>query len=371
MAMQKRVAAGLGAAFVVVVAVTGTNATAQAPKVALPFDAELVKPLGFRSGPTLTATPVFPQRNYLQPPTRVKLLTVTGSLGAPGAFCKAESLGQQGYLRCDDMTAFKAAAVAPATPSLAAPSGRAGEVPFTRRNRFGVSCRTFEQCKDYCKAACDILPTGGSKCDRIATTGDGLLPPSSPLLKDLKATLPEKDMKHVKIDGRERATDEVIAGLRKLDAWLAASPERAKHNYSVVISNCWRDGTEENKKECWFVNKGIDPQKEKMLALPGANAHSSGKACDLYLVDAAGKRAMDVCSGNERTGAAIDAKTASRLLDDALTNAQVGAVRLNYEPWHYEWGGTSGGSTCRCKGPDCNASFWPPLCNPSGCAVRR
>ena len=56
------------------------TATAQGGSPAFPFDAELAKPLGFRTKPGLDAPHVLPHpNNYLQPPTRVKILSATGA----------------------------------------------------------------------------------------------------------------------------------------------------------------------------------------------------------------------------------------------------------------------------------------------------
>ena len=82
---------------------------------------ELTKPLGFRVGPGLSAAPVLANRNYLQPPTRVKVVAVQGSFGSAGAFCAVEYLGNKGYIRCDDTSALK---LAPASAPAPGSSGR-------------------------------------------------------------------------------------------------------------------------------------------------------------------------------------------------------------------------------------------------------
>jgi hypothetical protein len=246
-----------------------------------------------------------------------------------------------------------------------APADTASDLPrYTRRNAFGVSCGNMESCTEFCKKACDILPSGGAHCPRVPG-GDGLIPGDSPLLKPLPANLT-----HVKVDRGDKGTQEVIEGLKRLDAWLAASKERAEKNYKVHVSNCWRDGIHDSKVECYFIMKGRNPQAELKLAKPGATPHSSGKACDIHLIDAQGRNAIpnNACTADARTGSSIDFKTASRMLDEALTNDQVGAQRLNYEAWHYEWGGAVKDGDCRCKAPECQQKFWPPTCKPStGC----
>jgi hypothetical protein len=223
------------------------------------------------------------------------------------------------------------------------------------KNTFGVHCGSWEDCKAFCAEACDVdATTGRISCPRVPTEGAGLLPADSPLLE------PIPKMKYVKSDSsRNRATARVIEGLQKLDAWLEKSPERAKFGTTVLVRSCWRDGTYDSKKECYFIMKGKDP-KGLGLSWPGANAHSAGNACDIVLVDAKGREAT-ACSADAESelGAGIDFRTASRLLDEALTNDTVGAKRLNYEAWHYEWGGPS---KCRCKAPACANDYWPPRC---------
>jgi hypothetical protein len=137
------------------------------------------------------------------------------------------------------------------------------------------------------------------------------------------------------------------------------SPDRAKYGYTVHVNNCWRSGTFDTQKECYFVMKGQNPQSLG-LAFPGATPHSGGKACDIVLVDSRGKEATACSAASEKhLGASIDFRMASRLLDEAITNDIVGAKRLDYEAWHYEWGGPA---ASRCKAPDCANNHWPPLC---------
>lgn len=227
---------------------------------------------------------------------------------------------------------------------------------YSTTNSFGVACRGMEDCTRFCAAACDVLPSGGAHCTRVPT-GDGLLPASSSLLKPLPK------MKYVEADSGERATEETVEGLKRLDAWLESSPDRENYGYTVRVNNCWRDGIYDIKKECYFILKGRDPN-ELGLAWPGASGHSGGKSCDIVLVDAKGKQATSCSAAAEKKlGAGIDFRTASRLLDEALTNDTVGARRLDFEAWHYEWNGPT---DCRCQAPDCANEFWPPMCSWEG-----
>ena len=227
---------------------------------------------------------------------------------------------------------------------------------YSTTNSFGVACRGMEDCTRFCKAACDVLPSGGAHCTRVPT-GDGLLPAESPLLERLPK------MKYVTADSGARAVEETVEGLKRLDEWLESSPDRKEYGYTVRVNNCWRDGINDIKKECYFILKGKDPN-ELGLAWPGASAHSGGKGCDIVLVDAKGKPATSCSAAAEsRLDAGIDFRTASRLLDEALTNDTVGARRLDYEAWHYEWDGPT---ACRCKAPDCADDYWPPMCSWDG-----
>jgi hypothetical protein len=261
---------------------TESPATAQGNTPAIPFEAELVRALGFRTAPGLNAPHVIPTRNYLQPPSRVKITGSTKPLGTADAFCEAEYAGKKGYIRCDDMAAFRV--VPAATPS----SGGNGQWPS--RNKFGVSCgNDMASCKAFCSKYCDTSADGSVTCTRIPQTGDGLLPGSSPLLQPLPK------LKYVKTDSSDKATQETIDGLKRLDAWLATSADRAKYKYSMKVTNCWRDGDDDNRKECWFILKRNKDPRDLQLAMPGASAHSGGRGCDIFLLDENGTVANHEC----------------------------------------------------------------------------
>jgi hypothetical protein len=44
------------------------------------------------------------------------------------------------------------------------------------------------------------------------------------------------------------------------------------------------------------------------------------------------------------------------MLDEEVTNPDVGGRRLTFEAWHYEW---TDETRSRCKDPDCAQKFWP------------
>jgi hypothetical protein len=178
-----------------------------------------------------------------------------------------------------------------------------------------------------------------------------------------------------------RATRPVIEGLQRLDARLATSPNRRKYNYTVRVVSCYRPHLEDTEPECGFVLKAmrvIEKYPEKRaewepklnpqnlgLAWPGAMPHSAGTACDLVLVDAQDRDSFDWRAGvRGAPQSSIDQRVASKMLDEEVTDSTVGALRLNYEAWHFEWGGPTGG---RCKDPDCATRHYPacgkPNCN--------
>lgn len=137
------------AAISLIALASSTNATAQvAAPTKLPAELELVKPLGFRTGPSLGATPVMPNLNYLQPPTRVTVVAIQGTFGAPGTFCQVELRGKRGFVRCDDASAFRAPAPAqPSGPS--GPSGTRGKPAVVTRTATGMRCQPDVEYTNY------------------------------------------------------------------------------------------------------------------------------------------------------------------------------------------------------------------------------
>jgi D-alanyl-D-alanine dipeptidase len=345
-------------------------ASSSADSNATPHDVELTKPLGFRTKPGVDASVPFvlAHEHYLPASSFVTLTgTVVTSKGAAAtkgdadAFCQAEYEGHHGWLHCD---AASVAVMKPAAPG------------FRHKNSYGVTCAdgrdNWAACKKFCASVCDA----NGDCSRMPTSGDGLMDKNSPTLK----AVPKLSHVHTASDRCEkgvchtmhtacskdadcfvRATQEAIDGLRKVDE-LLATPAYA--GYSLEVTNCWRDGVWESKEECYFVVKGKNPVSEMMLAWPGANPHSSGHACDVYLYKHGKEvlghgvpdKAKNSCTNME------GAKDASRTLDELMTKS--GAKRLIYEPWHFEW---NGGNGCRCEAPACNDKYWPPACTSSQC----
>jgi hypothetical protein len=249
-------------------------------------------------------------------------------------------------------------------------------------------CSDVESCKSFCSCACTLHLNkwkhpkdtpggsgndGATECPGVPQAGKGIAPP------DDLTSIPS--MQYVKASPGARATVEVVDGLKRLDAYLATSPSRVKYKYTVVVRSCYRPAIDDIEKECNFVLKAMhvlnkDPQDAQKraewtpklnpnnlgLAWPGASPHSSGQACDLVLVDEKGKASFDWRVGTGSPHSSIDQRLASKMLDEAVTNDQVGGRRLNYESWHYEWGTSMG---CRCKDPECADKFWPPLGRPN------
>lgn len=237
---------------------------------------------------------------------------------------------------------------------------------FPSHNAFGAGTRNMEEATAFCQKACDVNPaTGGANCPRVPFAAEGFLQENDPSLHSIPKIPYVFAAPHVKatkevIDGLERLSGYIVA-MKVQDAALPKDKQQIPDFAGVRVNNCWRDARYDTQKECYFVMKGQNPQNLG-LAYPGATPHSGGKACDITLVDKNGKEATACSAESEKSlGAALPFKTASDLLDRILTNPTVGAKRLNYEAWHYEWGGPD---NARCVYPHCMQDHWPPLCRP-------
>lgn len=380
----------LGLALVGAVAVVSpSDAQPAGPK--LPLDATLVKPLGFRTTPGLGGGFVFGNLNYLQPPTKVRLLSATGAMWAPNTFCQAESGGKTGYLRCDDASAFALSAPSSApAPTSAPPSGvsEGGRcMNWSQKDPAkGLKyCTDVDSCRSFCQCACDFDASRGwtkndetdrtTRCAPMNVSGPGLLAPGSPELKPLPS------FTTLRVERTSRATQSVIDGLTRLDAIAAAAPWKSK--YKVLVKSCYRPNDEDMQIDCSYTLKaahvikkyqGRPPANESERdslawaqkaqdvrklgrAFPGANPHSGGVACDIQMLDASTNKALfDWQVGRGEATEAV--RAASRALDEAVTKS--GGKRLTYETWHFEWGGMS---QSRCTFPDCD-KYWPPTGSP-------
>jgi hypothetical protein len=241
-------------------------------------------------------------------------------------------------------------------------------------------CNDMTSCKTFCQCACTFDSTLWGKgkdteCKRVPMSGPGLLGP------DDVVSVPNPKNPFKYIIGTAKASKAALAGLERLEAHLAASENRQKYDFKVKIKRCYEPVVVDVEKECalilrsWHVidkHPGDEALKKKWLyegnpvvkglTWPGATPHSSGAACDLVLVDAKGQESFDHRAGVDGTPhSSIDQRLASKMLDEEVTNSAVGGMRLNYEAWHYEWGGPT---ACRCKAPECADKHWPPTGRP-------
>jgi len=246
----------------------------------------------------------------------------------------------------------------------------------------GSFCSGLDGCKKWCCCACswDRSAWGDAVCDNSINdpedkqTGKKMIGDTK-TLKELSKAI--KKPKVLTALSGKWATDEVVAGLQKLDDQMGADP--ALQKYRVAVKSCWRSVRSNTDQVCGLVFKTMhmekivnpnDEQKGKLkdalarsasvwgLAWPGPHPHASGHGCDLVLMDkAGGQECFDWRAGVAGPPkCSIDAKTAVNTLTDAV--AKAGGVRLNYEAWHFEWGIKAGGTSCRCDSSTaCNK--WP------------
>jgi D-alanyl-D-alanine dipeptidase len=354
-------------------------AQAQPAAVKLPADATLVKPLGFRTAPGLGDSFVVSTRNYLPAATRVRLLSANGPMWAPNTYCQAEYAGKTGWIRCDDASALSVQAAGPQNQPVpnGGPATAAGQCSnWSRQDAVkGLKfCTDVDSCRAFCQCDCTFNPSGWTSDDKTDTTttcrampaGPGLIPSSSSELK------PVPSFSTIRVGSGARATQSVIDGLTRLDAAAAAAPWKSK--YKVFVKSCYRQNDDDLQEDCSYVLKAAHILKKyattppanaaerKSLAwaqraqdprnlgraLPGANPHSAGVACDIQMLDERGKALFDwQVSASQDTPAV---REASRALDEAVTKS--GGKRLTYETWHYEWGGMA---SSRCTFPACDA----------------
>lgn len=245
----------------------------------------------------------------------------------------------------------------------------------------GTFCQTVADCRAFCSCSCTFDEHGwttkesddtSTDCPNLPGSGPGIIAADSADLHPLP-----NDYRYIVHDDGARATDDVLAALRRLDARLAASPQRASWDYKIRVQNCWRSHVADTVRECGYVlkakfmlakkdpPKGRDYWEEKSdprnlgLVWPGFTPHSAGIACDLVLLDRRGNPSFDSRAGVEGAPtSSIPAHDAVQLIDAELTNDDVGARRLTYEAWHFEWGASEFSSGSLCKGDVCDR-YWP------------
>ena len=371
-------AVALGAA-----ALLPSSPSSAQPTPSFPFEATLTRGLGFRTHPSLDAPFVFAQRNYLQPSSKLKMLRATGPLWHEGTFCEAEHAGKTGFIRCDDASAMHVGAPPPAAPHPASESAaKCSEKTQKTYPDIGLKlCTDPTSCKAFCTCACQFDPhkwgdgkvknDGSTTCPGVLESGPGMIAHGSTDLKPVA-------LKNIRVAGGVRATQQVLDGLAKLDAYVGSAAW--KDTYTVQINSCYRPHMEDTEVECGYILKAqhlqkkyeatppATPKEREQLAwaaraadpmklglsYPGATPHSGGNACDIQMIDKKTGHALfdHTASNDERV------RKASRALDEAVTTA--GGRRLNYEAWHYEWGGRTSGY---CTFPDCDR-HWPPKGSP-------
>lgn len=238
-------------------------------------------------------------------------------------------------------------------------------------------CRSVPDCRKFCACACqfdphkwkaDVKNDGSTTCPGAPQTGTGMLPPDAPELSTLPA------YGYLTHAPGEKAAAPALEGLKRLDDYLAASPDRARLGFTVRVVSCYRSHLEDTEPECGYVMKAAymlsrvsDPKQRAYweqksdpnnlgLAWPGSTPHSGGYACDLILVDSRGQDSFDSRAGVDGAPtSSIGARLASKMLDEAVTAS--GGSRLTFEAWHYEWG--AAGAASRCQDPECAEKHWP------------
>lgn len=252
----------------------------------------------------------------------------------------------------------------------------------------GQFCSSVEDCRKYCSCACTFDPDnwpapvkgvsddGSTTCDEAAmpAAGIGKLAPDAPEL----IAVPK--LPYISVRPGAQAIQPAIDGLRRLSDHLQDSKNRKKYRFTVRLGSCYRAHRVDSVPECGYVlkakfmlgKKKLDAEARKYwteksnplnlgLAWPGITPHSGGYACDLIMVDANGDECFDWRAGVAGTPTcSIDQRLASSMMDEEVTNADVGGVRLRYEAWHYEWGPDASG----CRAPDCAKKHWPPTGKP-------
>ena len=253
---------------------------------------------------------------------------------------------------------------------------------------YGSFCHGFGDCVDYCRCACDFDITKWdpdkeddevAKCRLLPATARRIIPADDPSLLPVPTTY-----RYIDVDAQdgERATQEVLDALGRLDAQLASSESRRTRDYRIRVGSCYRPAIPESQIECGYVLKArymvdkstydaavqhwtwLGNPNNRGLAWPGATPHGAGFACDLILTDSRGHDCYDWRAGvtagpKERRvpTCSIPARDAVRYAVEELTSASVGARRLNYEAWHFEW--DPGNPSARCGSlRECDA-HWP------------
>lgn len=391
--LRRLVVSGVSLAALVAVVAPGA-ATAQSNGT--PFDAVLTKSLGFRTGPDTNAPFVLPKPdNYLDAPTRVRVVASTAPLGTRGALCTVEYAGKRGYMRCDETSGLTKVATTTPTAPPSPPAPTTPPSPTAPRAAGRQFCNSVAECKTFCASACTLDVKGwregtvNSTCNFPKDAMDRAgVPPSVSRIPAMTNVVSASDAV---------ASPDVIAALGRLDRQISQMGASWPAGHVAFVKNCYRPAVEEATRECDFVLKASHLQKKwegrtpktpeeirqraSNLALarqfenpadnlgltwPGPSPHSRGEACDIVVArrnTSGAPTPTMACAGNNDP----TTRAHSKALDEALTNPTVQAVRLKYEAWHYEFGRyETTGKNCRCVAPACNDRYWPPNCK-DGC----
>lgn len=259
-------------------------------------------------------------------------------------------------------------------PPEAIPSGTAPAAPVTpvTGGAYAKLCTSAATCLPYCQAAgctkmfCTkaeiaagygrncIGSTNANDCDLSrfpALNSPSVLTSNSP---DLIPSGSWPRMANIKARGGVKASRLVLDGLQRADAYI--SQNYAGQGLAIQINNCWRDWRDDANGQCAVI---VRPTKnnpsEWLSSWPGSGPHSSGYACDVLLT----RNGQAISSGTDNQACASKLE-GNKLLVTILTNPTVGARRLNYESWHFNW---AGWNSCFCAMEGCDA-FNPPI--PSG-----
>lgn len=237
-------------------------------------------------------------------------------------------------------------------------------------------CTDLGSCSRFCCAACKFDPenwNANATCDNLPASNSTKI-----VSEDGTQALSGKP--GVAVASGARGTAAAQEGIDHLSALIPAMRARYPQygEFTVKVKSCWRTVRDDAEKVCgWVIRKlhvdqspkSTDAQKQSWaanannvwgLVWPGATPHSGGFACDMVLVDARGQECFGWMIGDSNTDptCSIDQHAASSLMDELATDASVGAVRLTFEAWHYEWG--SPYTSCRCTSRQDCARYWPP-----------
>jgi hypothetical protein len=222
-------------------------------------------------------------------------------------------------------------------------------------------CSDVAACLPLCKAAgctkifCTGLEIKAGTCQGITSpwqndcktsafpnlNAHDILPPDS------SALIPASrwpQMNNITAKPSVRATQLVIDGLQKASNYIDS--KYPGKGYKIEITNCWRDYRGDFGSQCAVMMRpsGNNPVANGST-WPGANPHSAGYGCDLAL-----KQNGKTVSGGIGDQNCSSKQEGNRVLVDVLTNATVGAQRLGYEAWHFQWAGFN---PCYCSGDKC------------------